>query len=142
MRVWFWCENTRDGKNVCDTVVAHFLLFPPGELPRAFHTKARSHFPITALSCRYLKSYLFAKPGPVLLFNPFERPVQTHRRNPLRPKADAQRLSSAANKGSLLERMVRRHLTGPFFLFTLFAMAVSFLPLASYISVKTCSTRL
>ena len=50
MRVRFWCESTRDKKNACDTVVAHFLLFPPGELPRAFPTKARSHFPITALA--------------------------------------------------------------------------------------------
>ena len=53
MRMRFWCESTRDTKNVCDTVVAHFLLFPPDELPRAFPTKARSHFPITALGeCR------------------------------------------------------------------------------------------
>ena len=50
MRMRFWCESTRDTKNVCDTVVAHFLLFPPDELPRAFPTKARSHFPITALA--------------------------------------------------------------------------------------------
>ena len=50
MRMRFWCESTRDTKNACDTVVAHFLLFPPDELPRAFHTKARSHFPITALA--------------------------------------------------------------------------------------------
>ena len=50
MRVRFWCESTRDTKNACDTVVAHFLLFPPNELPRAFPTKARSHCPITALA--------------------------------------------------------------------------------------------
>ena len=50
MRVRFWCESTRDTKNVCDTVVAHFLLLPPDELPRTFPTKARSHFPITALN--------------------------------------------------------------------------------------------
>jgi hypothetical protein len=52
MRVRFWRESMRDTKNACDTVVAHFLLFPPGELPRTFPAKARSHFPITALvSC-------------------------------------------------------------------------------------------
>ena len=49
MRVRFWRESTRDTKNACDTVVAHFLLFPPTSLPRAFPAKARSHFPITAL---------------------------------------------------------------------------------------------
>ncbi len=31
-------------------MVAHFLLFPPEKLPRAFHTKAQSHRPITALA--------------------------------------------------------------------------------------------
>ena len=56
MRVRFWCESTRDTKNVCDTVVAHFLLFPPDELPRAFPTKARSHFPITALGSFFVKA--------------------------------------------------------------------------------------
>ena len=50
MRMRFWCGSTRDAKNACDTVVAYFLLFPPDELPRAFPTKARSHFPITALA--------------------------------------------------------------------------------------------
>ena len=40
MRMRFWCESTRGAKNACDTVVAHFLLFPPVELPRTFHTKA------------------------------------------------------------------------------------------------------
>ena len=45
--VRFWCESTRDTKNLCDTVVANFLLRPPNELPRAFHTKARSPFLVT-----------------------------------------------------------------------------------------------
>jgi hypothetical protein len=45
----FWRESSaRPGENLCDTVVANFLFFDQRLLPRAFHTKARSHFTITA----------------------------------------------------------------------------------------------
>jgi hypothetical protein len=49
MRMRFWCESSaRVGKNLCDTVVANFSFVEPRPLPRAFHTKARSHCTITA----------------------------------------------------------------------------------------------
>jgi hypothetical protein len=45
----FWCESSaRLGKNLCDTLVANFLFDDPRVLPRAFPTKARSHFTIAA----------------------------------------------------------------------------------------------
>jgi Helix-turn-helix domain len=37
-----------EAKNLCDTVVANFSVLEPRPLPRAFHTKARSHCTITA----------------------------------------------------------------------------------------------
>ena len=37
------------GKNLRDTVVANSFAFDQVPLPRAFHPKARSHGPITAL---------------------------------------------------------------------------------------------
>ena len=39
----FYRESTRDSKNVCDTVVAHFFKVTDKSFPRAFHAKARSH---------------------------------------------------------------------------------------------------
>jgi hypothetical protein len=49
MRMRFWRESSaRQGKNLCDTVVANFSFIDQRLLPRAFHTKARSHFTITA----------------------------------------------------------------------------------------------
>jgi hypothetical protein len=45
----FWCESSaRPGENLCDTVVANFLIHDQRLLPRAFHTKARSHCTIAA----------------------------------------------------------------------------------------------
>jgi hypothetical protein len=38
-----------EAKNLCDTVVANFSFIEQRPLPRAFHIKARSHCPITAL---------------------------------------------------------------------------------------------
>jgi hypothetical protein len=50
MGMRFWRESSaRVGKNLCDTVVANFSFVDQRWLPRAFHTKARSHFPITTL---------------------------------------------------------------------------------------------
>jgi hypothetical protein len=49
MRMRFWRESSaRQGKNLCDTVVANFSFIDQRPLPRAFHTKARSHCTITA----------------------------------------------------------------------------------------------
>jgi hypothetical protein len=50
MGMRFCCESSaRPGENLCDTVVANFLFDDQRLVPRAFHTKARSHFPITTL---------------------------------------------------------------------------------------------
>jgi hypothetical protein len=50
MGMRFWRESSaRWGKKLCDTVVANFSFDDQRLLPRAFHTKARSHFPITVL---------------------------------------------------------------------------------------------
>jgi hypothetical protein len=59
MGMRFWRESSaRPGENLCDTVVANFLFLEQRSLPRAFHTKARSHFPITTLSGYFLEGQI------------------------------------------------------------------------------------
>ena len=48
MRVRFWGENTRDGEKSVSLSLGVFI-GASNVSPRAFHPKARSHFPITAL---------------------------------------------------------------------------------------------
>jgi hypothetical protein len=51
MRVRFWFENTREIENPSSFRLAIFYDVPAAS-PRAFPTKARSHFPITVLCSR------------------------------------------------------------------------------------------
>ena len=48
MRMRFWGENTRDGEKSVSLSLGVFI-GASNVSPRAFHPKARSHFPITAL---------------------------------------------------------------------------------------------
>ena len=50
MRVRFWGENTRGLEKWVKLSLGHFFVKFDRPLTRAFHPKARSHDPITALS--------------------------------------------------------------------------------------------
>ena len=60
MRVRFWGENTRDWEKSVKLSLGDFLPAPTSS-PHAFHPKARSHFPITALCAQACVGSQYAK---------------------------------------------------------------------------------